>query len=60
MKGEKNLKNIKTKILIIVIVCMMVIAITPAFLFGELKADSLTMNFAAAKASSCPALYISS
>lgn len=43
MKGEKNLKNIKTKILIIVIVCMMVIAITPAFLFGELKADSLTM-----------------
>jgi len=43
LKGEKNLKNIKTKILIIVIVCMMVIAITPAFLFGELKADSLTM-----------------
>ena len=37
------MKNIKTKILIIVIVCMMVIAITPAFLFGELKADSLTM-----------------
>lgn len=43
MKGEKDLKNIKTKILIVVIVCMMVIAITPAFLFGELKDESLSM-----------------
>lgn len=44
MKGENNLKNIKTKILIVVIVCMLVIAITPAFLFGELKDESLTMT----------------
>ena len=43
MKGEKNLKNIKTKILVVVIVCMLIIAITPAFLFGELKVKSLTM-----------------
>lgn len=44
MKGEKNLKNIKTKIFVIVIVCMLVIAITPAFLFGELKVKSMTMT----------------
>ena len=43
MKGEKDLKNIKTKIFVIVIICMMIIAITPAFLFGELKVKSLTM-----------------
>lgn len=43
MKGEKHLKNVKTKILVVVIVCMMVIAITPAFLFGELKDESLTL-----------------
>lgn len=43
MKGEKDLKNIKTKIFIIVIICMLIIAITPAFLFGELKVKSLTM-----------------
>lgn len=44
MKGEKNMKNIKTKIFVIVIVCMLVIAVTPAFLFGELKVKSLTMT----------------
>jgi len=43
LKGEKDLKNIKTKIFVIVIICMMIIAITPAFLFGELKVKSLTM-----------------
>ena len=43
MKGEKDLKNIKTKIFVIVIFCMLIIAITPAFLFGELKVKSLTM-----------------
>ncbi len=44
MKGEKNLKNIKMKIFVVVIVCMLVIAITPAFLFGELKVESLTLT----------------
>lgn len=44
MKGEKDLKNIKTKILVVVIFCMLIIAITPAFLFGELKVESLTMT----------------
>lgn len=44
MKGEKKLKNIKTKIFAVIIVCMLVIAIAPAFLFGELKDDSLTMT----------------
>ncbi len=44
MKGEKNLKNIKTKIFVIVIVCMLIIAMAPAFLFGELKVKSLTMT----------------
>ncbi len=44
MKGEKDLKNIKTKIFGVIIVCMLIIAITPAFLFGELKAESLTMT----------------
>lgn len=44
MKGEKDLKNIKTKIFVIVIVCMLVVAVTPAFLFGELKVESLSMT----------------
>ena len=44
MKGEKNLKNIKMKIFVVVIVCMLVIAIAPAFLFGELKVESLTLT----------------
>lgn len=44
MKGEKKVKNIKMKIAVIAIVCMMAIVITPVFIFGELKNDSLTMT----------------
>lgn len=44
MKGEKKVKNIKMKIAVIAIVCMMAIVITPMFIFGELKTDSLTMT----------------
>lgn len=44
MKGEKKVKNIKMKIAVIAIICMMAIVMTPVFIFGELKNDSLTLT----------------
>lgn len=44
MKGEKKVKNIKMKIAVVAIIFMMAIVMTPVFIFGELKNDSLTLT----------------